>query len=415
MDIILYAVPFFFALIAVELIADRVKATHHYRLSDSLTSLSTGTLSQLMGIIHLLIPFTAYIWLYQNYALFEITHSPWNWVWVFVLYDLAYYWKHRFGHEINIMWAAHVVHHSSEEFNLSTALRQTSGSNIGFLIYLPLAVLGIDPVMLATVGGLNLVYQYWVHTQHIDKLGWMEKVFVTPSNHRGHHAQNTVYIDRNYGGVFILWDRLFGTYQPELDDDKPVFGIRGALASWNPLWANLQIFSQLARDCYHTKNWWHKFSLWFRRTGWRPPDVVERFPVSKLEDLSGFQKFDVKASTSAKWYATVQYILHAGVSLFLLLNINAFSLTEMLSYIALLTLGSWSMGAVLESKANAIIFDFLKYIALVLLSILAASAGFTMQAFIGVCALVSIAVVLYAALLGPPLHTPGDEVHAQAL
>ncbi len=361
MDIILLAVPGFFLLIVVELVAERIRGTNYYRLNDSLTSLSTGTLSQLMNVMQLLVPFTFYVYIYENFRLFSLPESPLVWVTAFIAYDFCYYWKHRFGHEMNIMWAAHVVHHSSEEFNLTTALRQTSGSNIGFIIYLPLALVGLDPGMLVTVGSLNLIYQYWVHTQHIDRLGWMESVFVTPSNHRGHHAQNTVYIDRNYGGVFIIWDRLFGTFQAELDHDKPVFGIRGALASWNPVWANLQIFSQLWQDCLNTKNWWHKLTIWFRRTGWRPPDVVADSPRYKLEDLESFEKFEIPLSGREKSYALLQHLVTTGMALLLLLNLDSFSAGQQLIVIAALTLGSISTGAILEQQLWSIWSEAIKY------------------------------------------------------
>ena len=200
MDIILYAVPFFLLLIGVELIAEKAKGTDYYRVNDALTSLSAGILSQLMKLLHLLIPFTIYLFVYQNFALFSLQETAYVWLIAFVLYDFCYYWNHRVGHEVNLFWAAHVVHHSSEDYNLSTALRQTSGSFLSFLFYIPMALLGFDPKMVVTVGALNLIYQYWVHTRHIGKLGWFENWFITPSNHRVHHAQNEVYIDRNYGG-----------------------------------------------------------------------------------------------------------------------------------------------------------------------------------------------------------------------
>jgi len=210
MNIILYAIPIFFLLIAIELITERVRGTDYYRVNDSLTSLATGIINQIVNVSKRLIPFTLYVLVEQQFAIFQLGESWIVWAFAFVLYDFCYYWNHRMGHEVNILWASHVVHHSSEEYNLTTALRQTGTGFLGIIFYLPLAVLGFDPVMILSVGALNLVYQFWVHTRHIGKLGFLEKIFVTPSNHRAHHAQNSVYIDRNYGGVFILWDRLFG-------------------------------------------------------------------------------------------------------------------------------------------------------------------------------------------------------------
>ena len=292
MELILYAVPGFFALIIIEMMVNRACRTDYYRLNDALTSLAAGTINQLVSISKALIPFTIYVAFYQWFAIFELGSSYVVWFVLFVLYDFCYYWNHRFGHEMNILWASHVVHHSSEEYNLTTALRQTGSGFLNFVFFLPLALLGFEPHMVLTVGALNLIYQFWVHTQLLGKLGWYEWFFVTPSNHRGHHAQNTIYIDKNYGGVFIIWDRLFGTYQEEDELDMPVFGIRGAVQSWNPLWVNIQIFAQLWSDAWRTESWWHKLTLWFRRTGWRPPDVEAKYPI-KNKDLGFYDGMDL--------------------------------------------------------------------------------------------------------------------------
>lgn len=393
MDIILLAVPFFFLLIIVELIMEKVRGTSYYRMSDSLMSLSTGSLSELTNALRLLVPFTVYVFIFDHFAAFQVPTNPLSWVVVFVVYDFCYYWKHRFGHEMNIMWAAHVVHHSSEEFNLSTALRQTSGSNIGFVFYLPLAVIGVDPAMLVTVAALNLVYQYWVHTQHIGRLGWAEWVFVTPSNHRGHHAQNTVYIDRNYGGVFIVWDRLFGSYQAELDHDKPVFGVRGALKSWNPVWANFQVFHQLWMDCVHTASWWYRLTIWFRRTGWRPPDVIDDYPLDKIDDLDQFEKFDIALSGGEKAYALVQYLLNATLGLVVLLNLDTLSIMQQLLIIMFITVSSYSTGAILERRPWVMKFELAKYCVLLVCGItFEVSPAFTGFA----CAFALVSLLVYA-------------------
>jgi alkylglycerol monooxygenase len=370
MDLILLAVPFFFLLIGIELIAEKVRGTNYYRLNDSITSLTTGTLSQLLKVVQLMVPFTIYVMVFQHFSLFRLADSAPVWIVAFVLYDFSYYWLHRCGHEVNVLWAAHVVHHSSEEYNLTTALRQTGTSALSFLFYLPLAILGFEPLMLATVGAFNLIYQYWVHTQHIGKLGWYEKYFVTPSNHRGHHAQNAVYIDRNYGGVFIIWDRLFGSYQEELDDDLPIYGIRGALNSWNPLWANVQVYKQLIDDCRHSKNWWHKLTLWFRRTGWRPPDVVQQYPLNKT-DLSNFKKFDTALNAATKVYAVIAYVFNAGVALALVMNAQLLAPLQQLLIIVFILISTFLTGTMLEARAFAPRLELIKYATFVVLSVIA--------------------------------------------
>ena len=196
--------------------------------------------------------------------------SAWQWVAAFVAYDFCYYWKHRFGHEWRIMWASHIAHHQSEEFNLSTALRQTGTDYIGFVFYIPLYLAGVPAAAVITVGSLNLIYQFWVHTEHIRRLGPLEWIFVTPSNHRVHHARNPEYIDRNYGGVFILWDRLFGTFKDERADMPCVYGITTGLKSWNPLWANLHFWADTAKLAWRTRSWGDKLRIWFKPPGWVP-------------------------------------------------------------------------------------------------------------------------------------------------
>jgi alkylglycerol monooxygenase len=360
MNVILYAVPFFFLLIFIELLLEKNKGTDYYRVNDSINSLTAGVLSRMSGIVKQLLPLTIYVVAYEQLAMFQISSSWWMWVTAFVLYDFCYYWKHRFGHEMNILWAAHVVHHSSEEYNLTTALRQSGSSFFSWIFYLPMAILGFDPIMLITVGSLNLIYQFWVHTRHIPKLGWYEWVFVTPSNHRVHHAQNQIYIDRNYGGVFILWDRLFGSFQEELDSDKPIYGIRKALKSWNPLWANVHVYAQLGKDCWHANHWQDKLLIWFKRTGWRPADVEQNYPLSKV-DLTQFRKFDVSLSLTNKCYSLIQYSLLVFVGLLLMMNVSAFSLAEQILVVVFVLYGSISAGLILENNPLAINLEWIKY------------------------------------------------------
>ena len=307
MNLILFAVPFFFLLIAIELVADRVRGVSTYRLADALNSLSAGVLSQASGLLSRAIAVLGYAFAYEHLHLLDLPQEPWVWLLAFVFYDFCYYWNHRIGHERNIFWAAHVVHHQSEDYNLSTALRQTStGFLLSWIFYLPMAVAGVPPLVFVTVAALNLLYQFWVHTRHVPKLGWYEWFFVTPSNHRVHHAQNPLYMDRNYGGVFILWDRLFGTFQEELDKEPVVFGVSVPLRSWNPLWANLQFYVQLWRDALRAGSWWDRLRIWFMPTGWRPADVAARWPIDK-PDLAGFRQFDVPLARGQKAYAALQF------------------------------------------------------------------------------------------------------------
>ena len=361
MTLILYAVPGFFLLIFIEMLVNRARKTQVYRLNDALTSLATGTINQLVSTSKALIPFTIYVAAYEWIAVFDIGSGYLVWLLAFILYDFCYYWNHRLGHEMNILWASHVVHHSSEEYNLTTALRQTGTGFLSFVFYLPLAILGFEPEMLLTAGALNLIYQFWVHTQFVGKLGWYEWFFVTPSNHRGHHAQNSIYIDKNYGGVFILWDRLFGTYQEENELDKPIYGIRGAVQSWNPLWVNAQIYAQLCADAWRTENWWHKLTLWFRRTGWRPPDVEAKYPLT-YKDLASFVKYDTDVSLGLKVYCFCHYMLTTTVALFYSFNASALALSESVMIVVFVLWSSFSIGALMESKHYAGVQEWLRVV-----------------------------------------------------
>lgn len=359
MTVILYAVPVFFLLIAIELVFEKIRGTNYYRVNDAINSLSAGVLSRMMDIMHQLLPFTLYALVYQHFSATQLDNSPLIWLLAFVLYDFLYYWNHRLGHEISLLWAAHVVHHSSEEYNLTTALRQTSGSLLSWVFYLPMALLGFEPGMVITVAALNLVYQFWVHTRHIAKLGWFEWCFVTPSNHRVHHAQNACYIDKNYGGVFIIWDRLFATFQQEKDDEPPIFGIRKALHSWNPVWANLQVYAQLLKDSWHTKKWQDKLRVWLGRTGWRPLDVSVSHPIAKA-DLAQFSKFDLPLAAATRCYALLQHGITILVALNLMMYRESLALGSQLQIVAFVVFSSVTLGWLMERRTLALWLELAK-------------------------------------------------------
>ena len=354
MNYILYAVPFFFLLIALELLVDRWRGVSTYRLADAINSLSAGVLSTTSGLLTRVVGLVAYTLAWQQLALFELSaDSLWVWLVAFVFYDFCYYWNHRLGHERNVLWAAHSVHHQSEDYNLSTALRQTStGFIFGWIFYLPMALAGVPPLVFLTVGALNLLYQFWVHTRHVPKLGWLEWVFITPSNHRVHHAQNPVYMDRNYGGVFILWDRLFGTFQEELDEEPVIFGVTTPLASWNPLWANAQFYVALWRDAVRAESWWDRLRIWFMPTGWRPADVAAKYPQAKA-DLSQFVKFEVPLSGAQKAYAVLQFTVYLLGGTYLLAVGEGLSLPALLLGLGWMAFGLYVIGAWLENRPQA--------------------------------------------------------------
>ena len=355
MNFILYAVPFFFVLIVVELLADRWRGVNNYRVADAVNSISTGMLSTTTGLLTKGVGLVTYAFALKHLALFELpADSVWVWVFAFVLYDFCYYWLHRFGHERNILWAAHSVHHQSEDYNLSTALRQTStGFLLSWIFYLPLAVAGVPLLVFVSVAALNLLYQFWVHTRHIPKLGWFEWFFVSPSNHRAHHAQNALYMDRNYGGVFIIWDRLFGSFQEEDDNEPVVFGVTTPLASWNPIWANLQFYAQLWEDARRTESYWDKLRIWFMRTGWRPADVRARYPLAK-PDLSQFRKFEVELDVRQQVYVVLQFSVYVALGSYLMNLESSLPTGALVLGWGAIAFGLFVLGAALENRPWAL-------------------------------------------------------------
>ncbi|MDO9518933.1 MAG: sterol desaturase family protein [Pseudohongiella sp.] len=355
MNLILAAVPVFLLLILVELVVNHYRKAGVYRLNDAVASMSTGMLSQTMGFATRFVGFLAYSALWTVLPHGEVTMSPLLWVVAFVFYDFCYYWNHRAQHTINVLWGIHVVHHQSEEYNLTTALRQPfNGFLIGSVFYLPMLFIGFPPEVIVTVGSLNLIYQYWVHTRLINTLGWMEKVFVTPMNHRVHHAINDPYIDRNFGGVFILWDRLFGTYQAELAEHPCAYGVRKALHSWNPFFANAHVHWQLLKDSWHAERWQDKFRIWFMPTGWRPDDVNERFPLPRCLPETQ-QKFNPPVPAALSVAVLIVHILLILVTVTFLLMVPVSNFTQALAHFIPLGGGLWLNCRILEGKPEAVL------------------------------------------------------------
>ena len=286
-QIIVLATPVFFLMIAIEAWVGWRRRRVTMRFADAMGSIGAGMLSQLVGLLTGAMTLGIYVACYEHWALWRLPDDK-AWVWAvgLILYDFLYYWEHRLGHEVALLWAAHAVHHQSEDYNLSTALRQTSSGWIaGWIFFVPMALLGFSPLLFVVVGLVDLLYQYWVHTQQIGKLGWFDRWFCAPSNHRVHHAVNEVYLDRNYGGILIVWDRLFGSFQEELDEQPCVYGTRDALQSWNPIVANWQVYARLLRKTWIVPGLPNKLRVWFKAAHWMPagmePPKAEYDPYAR--------------------------------------------------------------------------------------------------------------------------------------
>ncbi len=408
MNLIVLAVPFFILAIIVEWLYGLARHRNTYRLNDSINSLSLGVLSQARRFVTLGVGGYVYYLVTRYFSLPLMDASHWfTWVLALVLYDLCYYWLHRLGHERTILWAAHVAHHQSEDYNLTTALRQTStGFLLGWIFYIPMYLLGIPAEVVVTVGAINLIYQFWVHTEHVPKLGWYEWVFVTPSNHRVHHAQNSLYMDRNYGGIFILWDRLFGTFQEERAGEPPVYGIRGALKSWNPVRALTHVYVDMFRDSLHTARWRDKLRVWISRTGWRPADVAKRYPRDKTE-LADFHKFDPAVPTRVGVYAFAQLV--AAVVLLDFMQKTTLDYWSGVALWAVLLVSTVTTGLWLEggNVSRALRWDGLRLagVSLLLGIALSVGAGFTLLLWGG--AYVALNVLALFLLQRTPAATAG--------
>lgn len=360
MKIILYAIPGFMFLILVEWLYGLARDRNTYRVADTITSISLGSISRLRNLLFL--GFGAYFYekAAGGYHLFDLPdEGPGIWLLALVAYDFSYYWFHRISHEVNLFWAAHVVHHQSEDYNLGTALRQSGSGLFGFIFYLPWLYVGIPAEILFASGAFNLVYQFWVHTEHVPKLGVLEYVFVTASNHRVHHAQNPIYIDRNYGGIFIVWDRLFGSFQEELPGEPCIYGIRKPLRSYNPFWANVHVYWSVFLDSWRAERWPDKVKIWFKRPGWRPAGLDQAFPVEKVP-LEHFNKFDPEAPRPVQVYAFFQFIFTTLAAAGLLVVEKDWDTAPLSLAIALIFFSFYIQSAWTEGRKPAIWLEWLK-------------------------------------------------------
>jgi sterol desaturase/sphingolipid hydroxylase (fatty acid hydroxylase superfamily)/uncharacterized membrane protein YhhN len=354
--IIVFATPVFIFLIALEFAwsrrsASRTAGQTPFRLNDAINSISLGMLSQLTGALGKLLSIGVYTVVFDTVAIYprpDFWSSAVGVLLALVLYDFCYYWLHRAGHLVALFWAAHVVHHQSQHYNLSTALRQSSsGLLFGWIFYLPMAVLGVPPTVFGIVLLIDLLYQFWVHTEQVGKLGWFDRVFCSPSNHRVHHAVNDGYIDKNYGGILMLWDRLFGSFQEEDEHEPCVYGTRVALNSWDPLWANLEVYWALAQETWRTPRWGDKLALWFRPPGWQSVDMARTSPKPSFK-LEAMVTFNPPLSVTQQWFATLQFVLSMGAVLAFLWQVDAMSLPTAGIWAAAIVAGLWANGRFLQ-------------------------------------------------------------------
>ena len=346
-EILLYALPVFLVCMLAEWAWGRRRGRDTYGLADTLSSLSQGLLSQAVAIVTPLFQIGLYAVLHTHFALLPATlwQGALSWVLAVVLYDFCDYWLHRTSHESALFWAAHAVHHQSEHFNLSTALRQESlYAVMGWPFFIPMALLGVPTEHYALAGSVVLLYQFWIHTEHIGRLGWLDRVLSTPSNHRVHHAVNPGYLDRNYGAIFVVWDRLFGSFAEE--GEPCIYGTVKPLASWNPLWGVGQFYAELLRRMRATPRWADKLRVLYKSPGWMPPGVA--LPQASAETRLAQPRFDPPAPRWARIAAVAAFLgLALGCGAWWWLADDLDSSTNLAATVALV-LGLWGVGALLS-------------------------------------------------------------------
>jgi sterol desaturase/sphingolipid hydroxylase (fatty acid hydroxylase superfamily) len=271
-NLILYAIPFFIVTVIIEGRILYKKNPKNYNIKDTIASLSMGIGNVLINIVSKILVVLVISFLYENFRFFTIPFTLWAWFLVLVADDFCYYWFHRISHESRFFWASHIVHHSSQKYNLSTALRQTwTGGFFSFVFYLVLPLIGFHPLMIFTQMSISLLYQYWIHTELITKMPyWFEAIFNTPSHHRVHHGSNPLYLDRNHAGIFIIWDKLFGTFQEELDEEKVVYGLTSNLKTYNPIIIAFHEWVLIFKDVFTSRTTLiKKLSYFVKPPGWK--------------------------------------------------------------------------------------------------------------------------------------------------
>jgi sterol desaturase/sphingolipid hydroxylase (fatty acid hydroxylase superfamily) len=362
--ILLIAMPVFLLLVLFEKWYGWRKGYDTVRNMDMISSLASGVTNVTKDVLGLSFAILSYGTLVDHLALVHIKAAWITYVIAFITLDFLGYTVHALNHKVNFFWNAHIIHHSSEEFNLACALRQSVSVfvKLFILLLLPAALLGVPERVIAVVAPLHLFAQFWYHTRHIGKMGWLEKIIVTPSHHRVHHAINKEYVDRNYGQIFILWDKLFGTFQEELPTVPPVYGITRPARTWNPVKINFQHLWLLIQDAWRTKSWKDKLRIWFMPTGWRPQDVEEKFPVYKIEDVYHFEKYDSHASTALAAWSWVQLICLLLFISYLFGNIAAIGSPQIFVYGGFILVFVYAFTELMDKNKYALFWEFAKSI-----------------------------------------------------
>jgi sterol desaturase/sphingolipid hydroxylase (fatty acid hydroxylase superfamily) len=360
--ILLIVMPVFLGLVLFEKWWGWQKGKDTVRNMDMISSLSSGATNVTKDVLGLSFAVISYGWLVKHVALIQVKNIWLTYVIAFLALDFSGYWIHRIQHEYNFFWNSHIIHHSSEEFNLACALRQSISGFVKIFAFflLPAALLGVPEKVIAAVAPLHLFAQFWYHTQHINKMGFLEKIIVTPSHHRVHHAINKEYLDKNYSQIFIWWDKWFGTFQEELKDVPPVYGITRPAETWNPVKINFQHMWLLIKDAWRTKNRKDKFRIWLMPTGWRPGDVEERYPIYKIDDVYHFEKYNPCNSPALLCWNWIQLCVMLVFITYLFGNIAIIGAPGIFLYGGFIFLHVYAFADLADRNASAVVWELIK-------------------------------------------------------
>lgn len=356
---LLVAIPFFIGLVLFEMAYGRFVKKRAHRPMDTISSLSSGLTNIIKDSLGLVLVLISYPFLLDELAVFEIQSSWVVYVVAFIVIDFASYWNHRLSHGVNFFWNQHVIHHSSEEYNLACALRQPISNLLGYfsVLLIPAAFLGVPHNVISVLAPIHLFAQFWYHTKYIGRLGFLEYIIVTPSQHRVHHAINKEYIDKNLAAIFCVWDRMFGTFQKELDDVPPIYGVLKPAGTWNPILINFQHIWRLIQDAWRTKSWLDKLRIWFMPTGWRPKDVAEKYPIAIIKDPYNFKKYRSYPSKSLIKWSSYHLVVTTALILFMFYNYSAIGFNNLLLYALVIFIGIYGYTSMMDAKKHALIIE----------------------------------------------------------
>jgi len=360
--ILLYVIPVFITLVLFEKLYGWYFKKEPFKMMDMISSLSSGLSNSVKDSLGLVVVILTYGYMVEHWSLIKLKPSIALYLIAFITIDFYGYCTHRLAHSINFFWNKHAIHHSSEEFNLACALRQPVSQfvNLFTFILLPAALLGVPALIVATVAPIQFFLQFWYHTTYIGKMGFLEKIIVTPSHHRVHHALNPEYLDKNHGQIFIFWDKIFGTFQKELLEVPPVYGITRPMRTWNPIKINFIHLWLMIQDAFHTKNWKNKFTIWFKPTGWRPADVVNEYPIYKIDDPYHFEKYNTPASNALITWICVQLVVTLSFIYYLFGHLADIGKPHIFLYGGFVLLCIYAYTEVMDRNPQAIWWDILK-------------------------------------------------------